>query len=204
MNQQLLDFLLTQSGPWPYLIIFLLLLACGMGLPLPEDIVLFAAGLVSYYGAADIYWMILVSFFGIMLGDSVMFMLGARFSHRILNLSFVQRLLPPYRMILFRDKLHRKGGRVIFAARFMPGLRAPIFFTSGTMHFPFHRFFFFDGMAALISVPAIVFATYHFGSHVDSVIGYVKNAQFGIVGLILALVALYFAKKKWLGRKGTI
>ena len=41
-------------------------------------------------------------------------------------------------------------------ARFMPGLRAPIYFTAGTVGVKFHTFLFYDGLAALVSVPAIV------------------------------------------------
>jgi membrane protein DedA with SNARE-associated domain len=44
----------------------------------------------------------------------------------------------------------------LFIGRFLPGLRAPIFFTAGSMKVPFVKFLFFDGLAALISVPVFV------------------------------------------------
>jgi membrane protein DedA with SNARE-associated domain len=51
---RLIDFLLNFYGPTPYFLIFGILLACGLGLPIPEDITLFAAGLLAYYGVTDL------------------------------------------------------------------------------------------------------------------------------------------------------
>ena len=45
---------------------------------------------------------------------------------------------------------------VLFVGRFLPGLRAPIFFTAGSTKVTFWKVFFFDGLAALISVPFFV------------------------------------------------
>lgn len=190
-----------QSGPTPYLIVFFLLLACGFGLPMPEDIILFAAGLMAYYGAADVWVMIAVSFAGVMLGDSAVFTIGALYGRKIRKIGFVRRMLPPKRMKMVRHKLHQQGNKVIFAARFMPGLRTPVFFSAGTLHLPFRVFFFFDGLAALISVPTIVYAIYHFGSHVDKVIKVIKRLQFGVIGTILLIIVLLVLKDWWARRK---
>jgi membrane protein DedA with SNARE-associated domain len=90
---------------------------------------------------------------------------------------------------------------VIFAARFMPGLRTPVFFTSGTLHLPLRVFLFYDGLAALISVPTIVYATYFFGNHVDRVVRWVKRIQFGVIGTIVVIVAVLMLKAYWGRRK---
>lgn len=190
-----------QSGPVPYLLVFFILLLCGFGLPMPEDIVLFAAGLMAYYGAADVGWMILVSFAGVMVGDSAVFTIGALYGRRLRKTKLVRRMLPPKRMKMVRRKLHEQGNKVIFAARFMPGLRTPVFFSAGTLHLPFRTFFFFDGLAAMISVPTIVFAVYYFGSHVDRVIKVIKRVQFGVIGTILLIVAIVVLKSWWAHKK---
>ena len=51
------------------------------------------------------------------------------------------------------DRYH---SMVLFVGRFLPGLRAPIFFTAGSTRVRYWKFFFFDGLAALISVPFFV------------------------------------------------
>jgi membrane protein DedA with SNARE-associated domain len=71
---RLLAILMGLTSPWTYLLVFGILLACGLGLPIPEDITLFAAGLISYYGLAHVWWMIVVSLVGVMMGDTIIFL----------------------------------------------------------------------------------------------------------------------------------
>lgn len=199
--ETLLHHLMNHSGPTPYLIVFTLLLLCGFGFPMPEDIILFAAGMMSFYGAADVRLMIAVCFLGVMIGDGSVFTIGALYGRRLRKKAFVKRFLPLKRQKLVRRKLHEQGNKVIFAARFMPGLRTPIFFTAGTLHLPPRVFLFFDGLAAMISVPTIVYATYFFGEHVDRVVKVVKRIQFGVLGTIILIIAIVVLKSWWAHKK---
>lgn len=191
---------MSHSGPVPYLIVFFLLLACGFGLPMPEDVILFAAGMMAYYKSADVWIMIGICFLGVLVGDTSVYLIGAFFGRRLRKTALVKRLLPPARMRAVRRRLHEQGNKVIFAARFMPGLRTPVFFTSGTLHLPLRVFLFYDTLAAVISVPTIVYATYFFGDHVDHVVRVVKRIQFGVVGTIILIIAV-LALKSWWGHK---
>ena len=82
----------------------------------------------------------------------------------------------------------------------MPGLRAPIFFTAGTLKVPFRVFFGYDGAAALLSVPAIIGAVYYWGDSVDQVIRMIKKVEngivFGILGLAVFFLIKWYAKKR--------
>ena len=48
MDNFLFEFFVDSSGWAPYLIAFGVLLACGVGVPIPEDITLFAMGYLAY------------------------------------------------------------------------------------------------------------------------------------------------------------
>lgn len=191
--ESLVGWIASAWGPLPYLFVFLLLLACGMGLPLPEDITLFAAGLFCYEYSGNVYAMIVICFIGVMLGDSVIFLLGSKYGRKLLQKKFFARVLHAERLETVERRLN-KGNYVIFLARFMPGLRAPIFFSAGTLKLPFRVFFFYDGLAALLSVPAIVYATYYYGEEVDGVIRIIKRLEYGILGLILVLIGIITVK----------
>jgi membrane protein DedA with SNARE-associated domain len=129
------------------------------------------------------------------------FTIGSLYGRRLRKTALVKRFLPPKRMRLVRHKLHEQGNKVIFAARFMPGLRTPVFFSAGTLHLPFRVFLFFDGLAALISVPTIVYAVYFFGDHVDRVIRVIKRIQFGVIGTILLIIGFVVLKAVWSRKK---
>ena len=124
---RLVDFLLNFYGPTPYFLIFGILVICGLGLPIPEDVTLFAAGLLSYYGLTDVWTMIAMAFLGVILGDTVIYWLGAHYGRKLTRHWFFHKLLPDDRLDAVRSQFHRKGNKLVFAARFMPGLRAPIF-----------------------------------------------------------------------------
>lgn len=189
------EFLLGFSGPAPYLLVFFILLACGFGVPIPEDITLIAAGILAYHEAANVYGMIGVGMAGVMLGDGAMFWLGRRYGLALARRPFFARLMPEERLLKVAEVLQQKGNKILFAARFMPGLRSPLFFTAGALGVKARVFLFYDGLAALISVPAIVYSVYYFGQQMDEVIAVIRRANHGIVLVIVAAAA--FAYFKW-------
>jgi membrane protein DedA with SNARE-associated domain len=192
--ESLIEFLLYSQGPVPYIVAFSVLVACGIGLPIPEDITLFAMGLISYYGLTDIRISIAVCLVGVLLGDSVIYFIGHHYGSRMAKRGIFAKLLPPDRMKRTRELYHKYGNKLIFVARFMPGLRAPAYFSAGTFHLPYKVFIFYDGMAALLSVPLLVGAVYYFGDHVDHVIQVARKVQNGIVFLVLGLVLIFVIK----------
>ncbi len=194
MMDWLFDFFLSFDGWTAYAAVFIALMACGLGLPLPEDVTLFGAGVLAYYGKADVHTMVILSLFAVMLGDSFIFIIGHKWGARLRKRAPFNRFLTEDRYQYAKERFRVKGNRVIFAGRFMPGLRAPIFFTAGTLHLPYRIFAFYNGLAALISVPAIVYSIWYFGDHIDRVIGIIKNIEHGIIGVILLAVAIFVVK----------
>lgn len=193
--EYVLQLIQSFSGPGIYFIVFLILLGCGFGIPIPEDITLIAAGLVSYYGLSNVWIMLAVAFMGVMIGDGVIFSLGSRYGRVIAQRWPLRLVLTDALLDRVSAQLQKQGNKLIFAARFMPGLRAAIFFSAGTLKIPFRTFIFFDGLAALLSVPAIVLSTWYWGQYVDDVVRIVKSIEHGIVLVILCVV--FYLILKW-------
>ena len=136
---------------------FALLIFCGVGLPIPEDIILIAAGYLGAGEGHSLYLIMLVMYVGIVVGDSMIFSLGHFVGRKALRWKLVQSLMTPSRMVKAEEAFKKYGTGVIFVGRFLPGLRAPIFFTAGFLKFTYPRFLLMDGFAALISAPLFVF-----------------------------------------------
>lgn len=194
------EFLLGFQGATSYVLVFLILLACGFGVPIPEDITLIAAGILAYYGTANVWGMIGIGLAGVMVGDTVMFWLGRHYGLALTSKPFVAWILPEKRLARVSAVLNAKGDKILFAARFTPGLRAPLFFAAGALGVPFRVFLLYDGLAALISVPAIVYSVYFFGQQMEEVIAAIQHANRGIVVLIVAVAAGLLIKWR-LGRR---
>jgi membrane protein DedA with SNARE-associated domain len=192
--------------PWTYLIVFGILLLCGFGLPVPEDITLIAGGLMAYYGKADVFVMILVGLAGVMLGDGAMFQIGRRYGYRVFEWRWMAKIMHAERLESVKHNLQNHGYKVIFSARFMPGVRSLVFLSSGALGIPFTVFVLFDGLAAMISVPAIVYSCYFFGDQINNAVRVIKNVEQAIMALI-GLGVLYFVVKylikKWRQARST-
>jgi len=68
-----------------YVGLFLVLVLCGMGLPVPEDLALLTGGFLVHRGITQYPATLLVSFVGVLAGDNSLFFIGRRFGTRILR-----------------------------------------------------------------------------------------------------------------------
>jgi membrane protein DedA with SNARE-associated domain len=143
----------SNFGIWA---LFLILVLCGLGLPVPEDIVLISAGMVA--GEAGQSWIqtSVLMWFGVMAGDTLTFLIGRHFGVRLLASRWALRFFPAPKQARARGMFERYGSMVLFIARFLPGLRAPLFASAGAMHVPYVKFALLDGVAALVSAPVFV------------------------------------------------
>jgi membrane protein DedA with SNARE-associated domain len=196
----LLNFI-QPYGTYSYFVILAVLLACGFGLPLPEDITLVAAGILAARNIIDFNSAVALCMVGVLLGDGIVFGLGSRYGTRLRNTKFFSIIIPERRDAAVKAVLQKYGDKVIFMARFMPGLRTPIFFATGSYHVSFWKFLFLDGFAALISVPLWVYVGFLFGSNLEELEKVVRKAQFGIYTalafLIVLFISAYFLKKRY-------
>lgn len=149
-------FDLLQGSPLAIWGLFALLILCGLGLPMPEDIILIVGGMIAAETGGSWVYVSMLMYIGVLAGDSLIFAIGRHFGGRLLGLSWTRRWLSPEKQQRIERLFGRYGATAFFLARFMPGLRAPIFCTAGAMKTRYAQFIVFDGLAALVSVPAFV------------------------------------------------
>lgn len=178
---------------WSHLGLFSVLLAAGMGLPFPEDIPLILAGLIVRRTDGSLMMMILTGLAGVMVGDSVLFLMGRRYGPGIVERRWFRRIAKPWLLEKARKKFEDHGAKILFVGRFMPGLRAVLFLTAGVFKVPYWKFLVFDGSAALISVPLWIWAGWHFSGEIEKVFQGARYATIAILGaLAVALVVWGF------------
>jgi membrane protein DedA with SNARE-associated domain len=199
---ELLERLVTVFAENGYLAVFIALLLCGAGIPLPEDITLVAGGVIAGLGYANVHTMFGVGMAGVLIGDAGMFLLGHHFGARILKIRFVARVLTPARYAKVQEKFERYGNRMMFFARFLPGMRTAVFITAGSTHrVSFLRFFLLDGFAALISVPIWVYLGYFGADNHEWLAMWIHRGQNGLwlaggVAIIVALVLWWRRRRR--------
>ena len=120
-------------------------------------------------------------------GDCAAFFLGRYFGRRILGWGPAQKLFSARKQLRVRAYFRKYGSKVIFVGRFLPGLRFSIFFSAGTLHVRPAVFLVYNSMAALLSVPFLVYLAWIFGEHIDRVVRWARRSEYGI--LVVALLA---------------
>lgn len=198
----LVDFFSQFGHEFAYIAVFLTLILCGFGLPVPEDISLVSGGVIAGLGYADEHIMFGVGMAGVLFGDGSVFLLGRVFGEKVLRIPFIAKFLTPERFAKVQEKFSQYGNWVVFMARFMPGLRMPIYLTAGTSdRISFFRFLLLDFSAAVISVPIWVYLGHYGAKNLDQLGNWVHQGQITIfsllgVGLVLLFAVVYLKKKR--------
>ncbi|MEQ1665555.1 MAG: DedA family protein [Bdellovibrionales bacterium] len=198
---KLVTYLSGFSGISAYAAILGILLVCGLGVPIPEDITLVTAGILAALKSISLAGAILVGFIGVLLGDCILFFLGRRFGYRIFTLPLFRKIFNEKQIQLARSKVLTNSKLICFTARFLPGLRAPIYLTAGIMGVHPLVFLALDSLAALISVPVWVYVGWYFGSNLDDALSFAVKTQKYIVSTVIIILCIFVLKKFYQSRK---
>lgn len=153
-----------------------------LGLFLPGDSLLFAAGLLCSSGFFNILLLIPIVFLAAVSGDNFGYYLGHKFGCRIFNRKESLFLNPDY--IVKTEKFFEKYGiKTIFLARFIPIIRtlAPVMAGIGNMDY--NKFFSYNIIGGLAWSIIIPFAGYYLGNSIPNIDYYILP----ITGIIIAL-----------------
>ena len=195
------QFFLEQGS---YGLMFGALVAAGMGVPLPEDIVFISGAILAQRGVTDLRITCVVLGAGVFVGDTVLYFLARRIGPAIYERRFIKRVMPPERRAWFEDKIRRYGMLVVFCARHVAGLRGAIFAVSSIHGISYPRFILADMLALGISMPLFMLLGWWFSTSVDTALAHAATAEhwvmIGIVS-VLGLVALVHVVRTGLKRR---
>lgn len=193
-----MEFLISFFSSYGYWAVFLVLLACGFGVPIPEDITLVSGGVISGLGYTNVHWMLVVSMLGVLVGDSTMYWLGRIYGEKILKFPLIRNVATPERFAQVQERFEKQGWKLLFVARFLPGLRAVVYLVSGiSRKVTFTRFLLVDFFAAIISVPIWVYLGDFGAKNLDWLQEQIHKGQMVIwVLLIIGGIFVYWKWKK--------
>lgn len=202
MKDYLIALLGSAAGLTAYGLIFLVLLAAGFGLPLPEDIPLVMGGVLVHRGQANLSMMILVGYLGIIIGDSIMFGLGRRFGTKVGSApGFFARIVTPEKRSQVEGMFKKHGEKIVMIARFLPGVRTVTYFTAGSVGMRFSHFLLYDSIAALASAPIFVLLGYYFGADIESLLARIAAGERKVLGVLVVLLLGTFLFNRWRARR---
>jgi membrane protein DedA with SNARE-associated domain len=186
----MVDFLLSAHGLFAYLLIFGVLLAGSLGAPLPEDLALLVAGIMSSHETVHTGLMALTCYFGVLAGDLIIYRIGWLAGPALFRKQWFRKHLTTRRLQLIRENLDRRTILTILIARHLFYIRTATFLMCGAVRLPFARFFLIDACAALITVPLMMGLGYLFAHNYTSILAFMRQVKVAL--LILGIVAAIF------------
>jgi membrane protein DedA with SNARE-associated domain len=238
------DGVVSAGEVWVYSVFFVTLVAAGLGLPAPEELVISGAGVLAGqlppppyelepkdvaallavdpnagsvgglpWAALDrvapafeasppskihVRWWILlpVCILGVVCSDVLLYVSGRFLGDRLLRHRWLAHLMPPQRRQRTEENFHRYGVSLLVFGRLVPGIRAPLFLTAGSMRLPLPRFLLADGLGAVVGNSLFFFLGFWLGGSVNDLIKGVEEKLKPI--LIIVAVGLVVAYLLWL------
>lgn len=190
-----IEVLISYLEHFSYLGIFLFLLMSGYAIPVPEEVILMAAGYTSSAGFTNIFVAILISLTAILAGDMILFELAQG------NNKYIQKLKIKFNESRFTKNKYFSSehiGRTIFFFRFVIGLRFFSPFLAATSKTKRSTFLFFDILALIIYVPFFILLGFYFHNSLLLAITGVESIRhiiFIITLIITGALIIKFAKK---------
>lgn len=173
---------------WGYWAIVLGLLAENAGLPLPGETILVFASFLAYKNhQLQLPWIILAGTAAATAGDNIGFWIGRKGG---------RPLLKKWKHLLHvndddiragEELLHDKGGRTIFFARYIWGMRMLAGPLAGVLRMHWRRFAVFNFLGAATWVATIALVGYAFGSQFENLLSFFKKADIAIMAGVMAI-----------------
>jgi membrane protein DedA with SNARE-associated domain len=178
------DFLQSYGLP----VLFLLVMAESSGVPVPGETALITAALLASRGHFDIAAVIVVAAVAAIIGDNIGYLLGRVGGRRVLlRWGFVakhaEKGLPKAERFF-----QRHGGKTVFFARFIAGLRVFGAWVAGMTHMPWGRFLVWNAAGGICWALAFGLGTYYLGKAAVEAVARGGLAVFGIA-VVAGLVA---------------
>jgi membrane protein DedA with SNARE-associated domain len=144
-------------------------------------------------GSLHVRWWIMlpVCIFGVVLSDLILYTLGWRFGDRLLNYRWIARMLPLDRRKRTEENFHRYGVSILVFGRLVPGIRAPLFLTAGSMRLSLTRFLIADGLGAVVGNSFFFFLGFWLGDSFKTLAQEAERFRPILIVSVLGLLGAY-------------
>ena len=173
----------------PYLKWGVPIVLTGMGLPVPEEVFVIGAGLDSHAGTLEPWLALITCMIAAVLGDCAMYAIGYHFGHGLLREHpWFAKLLHPRRERQMEAMIRRHGSKVFLTARFLVGVRSPVYVAAGILRISFRQFLLFDAVCASLVVSLFFGLSYGFADQIVGLWRQIREAEIALTVLLVAAV----------------
>jgi membrane protein DedA with SNARE-associated domain/rhodanese-related sulfurtransferase len=177
------------------ILVFAVVLAEQIGLPLPAVPVLLVAGALAGGGKIDLTGAIVLSVVACMAGDLFWYELGRRRGRRALNLLCRVSLEPDSCVRRTENFFTRHGVRSLVLAKFIPGLSTLAPALAGLFRISMQRFLLYNGLGAVLWTLAFIIPGYLLSDQIERLAEEAERLGSWLASIFGAGVAAYIMYK---------
>jgi membrane protein DedA with SNARE-associated domain len=170
-------------------------------LPIPEEVPIIAAGVASSLGKLNPWAAFAACLVGALLGDCLIYALGYHFGYNLFRHRRFAHLLHAENEARYERIIRQHEWKVLFLARFMVGIRAPVYLAAGILRMPFRRFLLIDLFCVMAVVGTFFGLSYAFGEWIAT---WVKRSELGLTIVVLAVALSAFGVFWWRRRRSRL
>lgn len=187
-----LDSLLATYG---YLAVFVFVGVESIGIPVPGETMLVTAAIYAgTTGRLSIFWVIVASSAGAIVGDNIGYLIGRTGGYRLIKRYGRYIRLEEDRLRLGQYLFHKHGPKVVFFGRFISVLRIFAAFLAGVNHMHWRQFLIFNAAGGIVWSTLYGVAAYLLGQQLLRLSGPL-DAVLAIVGIIVIIAVIVFLRR---------
>jgi membrane protein DedA with SNARE-associated domain len=174
-------------GGWTLIIIMLLIILIAI---FSEDLACVAGGLLVAGGIIDFWFAVLAACLGVLIPDVILYALGRWIGNPILKYIPFRWFIKQEDIVKAEQMYRMRGVEIIFATRFLPGTRLPVYLVSGMIHVKFSFFLFYFILAMIIWAPLLVWLSALVGQPMISYLTSYQDYALWLIPIVLGVIYL--------------
>lgn len=185
--------LLQVSAHAGYLALAALVGIESIGIPIPGETALVAAGVLANHGQLDIVAVIVIAATAAIVGDNIGYLIGRTGGRQLLErpgpLEGHRRAIIEKGEPFFRDH----GPKAVFLGRWVAGLRIAAAWLAGINHMPWRVFLFWNALGGIVWASSIGLLAYLLGPTAEKLVRDVGLVA--VAAVVVAIVALVLVRR---------
>jgi membrane protein DedA with SNARE-associated domain/rhodanese-related sulfurtransferase len=180
-----------------YRVLFALVLLETFGFPVPAAVALFVAGAAAAHGSLSIAGALGCGVAAMLLGDSLMYVLGRYTGWWLLGILCRLSLNPESCILRSADAFFKRGRALLMFAKFVPGINTLAPPMAGSMNMRFLLFLRYDFVGTILYNSAYLFAGVLFSGALDIVTKGYRTFNGALSWILIVAVVVYAGLQIW-------
>jgi membrane protein DedA with SNARE-associated domain len=194
-------WILDLFARYGYAVVFFGVFLENTGLPVPGETMLLAGAALSHNGLLSLPLVIVTAIAGATLGDNLGFFIGRRGGRRLVERYGARIGFTPQRLAQFDRFFVRHGGRTVFIARFITGLRVVGAVLAGASEMRWPAFLAYNAAGAVAWCTAVAAAGFALGRSWTLLERWIGRTSLIALAIVIAAAVVIMLKNRERGTR---